>query len=172
MTDRQRIENRLRRKEQEIVSLEEKIKAARAYAQALRDVLKMMGTGAGSTGAAGANPVVLRAGSAVAKAREEILRQGTPVHISDLLESLGKDRTRQNRASLTGSLSAYVRRGEIFTRPEPNTFGLIELGQTEKAEEAPTPPKGFGQDKTDTVESAPWESSRPFAGQDDDEIPF
>ena len=172
MSDRQRVENRLRRKEQEIVRLEEKIKEARAYAQALRDVLRIMGTGAGSSGDDSANAVVLRAGSAVEKARAEILRQRAPVHISDLLEALGKDSTRENRASLTGSLSAYVRRGEIFTRPQPSTFGLLELGQTEKAEEAPTPPRGFGQYGTDTVESASSESIPPFAGQEDDEITF
>ena len=163
MSERREVEEKLRRKEQEIMGLEEKVKAARVYAQALRDVLKIMDGSKGD----GTVEVVLRNGSAVAKAKEEIIRQGAPVHISQLLEALGKEQTRENRASLTSSLSAYVRRGEIFTRPEPNTFGLIELGQTEKAEEVPMPPRGFGKDEVPPLESGDREHA-----EESDEIPF
>ncbi len=167
MSERQKVEEKLRRKEREIIGLEEKVKAAHVYVQALRDVLKMMGSDDVS-GDDDAAAVVLRSGSAVAKAKKEILRQGTPVHISDLLEALGHDQTRKNRASLTSSLSAYVRRGEIFTRPEPNTFGLIELGQTEKTEEVVTPPMGFGKDEAHPVEPADREHANPFMEEEDD----
>jgi hypothetical protein len=34
-------------------------------------------------------------------------------------------------------LAAYVRRGEIFTRPSPNTFGLLELGHDNEADASP-----------------------------------
>ena len=165
MSEHQKVEDRLRRKEREIIGLEDKIKAAHVYVQALRDVLKMMNTDDAAA------PAVLRSGSAVAKAREEIMRQGIPVHISDLLKALGKDPTRENRASLTSSLSAYVRSGEIFTRPEPNTFGLVELGQTEKAEEVPIPPRGFGKDDASPLESGDREHADPFA-EESDETPF
>ena len=167
MSERRKVEEKLRRKEQEIMGLEEKVKAARVYVQALRDVLKIM-DGSKDDGTAEA---VLRSGSAVEKAKEEIMRQGAPVHISQLLEALGKDQTRENRASLTSSLSAYVRRGEIFTRPEPNTFGLVELGQTEKAEKETIPPKGFGKDDALPVDPAGSESTQPFAVEDED-TPF
>ena len=52
---------------------------------------------------------------------------GKPLHISDLLVALGKETDHDNRAALSGSLSAYVRKHEIFTRPAPNTFGLVEF---------------------------------------------
>ena len=140
MSERDRIQERLRKKEQEIQGLEERLRTARIYVQALHDVIKLLDTNK----AAQPTESALKAGSAVAQARELILRQGAPVHINDLLAGLGKEMTREARASLTGSIAAYVRRGEIFTRPAPNTFGLVELGHTAIAEAAPEPPKGFG----------------------------
>jgi hypothetical protein len=62
------------------------------------------------------------------------LRHGDPVHITTLLAEIGLEINRDTRASLAGSLAGYVRRGEIFTRPAPNTFGLIELGHTPNRE--------------------------------------
>jgi septal ring factor EnvC (AmiA/AmiB activator) len=149
MTERARIADRLKRKEQEIQSFEEKIRSARIYVQALRDVLKMLDPG---------SETVLRAGSAVTQARDVIMRAKMPVHINDILEQLGKEVTREGRASLTSSLAAYVRRGDIFTRTAPNTFGLIELGHEPTEDEPLKPPAGFGHD----VDSP----------DDDDDIPF
>jgi hypothetical protein len=68
------------------------------------------------------------------------------MHLTDILLAMGQEASRANSASLGSSLAAYVRRGEIFTRPAPNTFGLVELGHTDEAE-APVlePPAGFGK---------------------------
>lgn len=155
MSERQKIEDRLRKKEQEIVALEEKVKSTKVYVQALRDILKMLGSDGNEEADAEAT---LRSGSAVDQARRVILERGTPVHIDEILEALGKGATREAKASLTSSLAAYVRRGEIFTRPAPNTFGLVELGHEANDEESPQPPADFGQ---------PRQSRNP-----DDEIPF
>ena len=58
---------------------------------------------------------------------------------------MGKKVTRDTKASLAGSLAAYVRKGEIFTRPAPNTYGLVELGHNEHEDELEEqPPTGFG----------------------------
>jgi hypothetical protein len=73
-----------------------------------------------------------------------ILSRGRPVHIDDLLQALGRDNTREAKASLGSSLAAYVRREEIFTRPAPNTFGLIELGHQNRPKST-EPPEGFGR---------------------------
>jgi hypothetical protein len=70
---------------------------------------------------------VLRPGSEVAKAREAIAKAGGPLHIREILSAIGKSADRKSRASLSGSISAYYRNGEIFTRPQPNVFGLIEM---------------------------------------------
>ncbi len=139
--ERKKIEERLLSKEQEIASLEEKIKAARVYIQALRDVLTLPAVedGDGSSGTA------LRSGSAVAEARQVILDRRTPLHVNEILDALGKGATRQAKASLTSSIAAYVRRGEIFTRTAPNTFGLFELGhETADSDDVREPPADFG----------------------------
>lgn len=147
MRERAKIEDKLRRKEAEIQALEEKIKAARVYGQALRDVLRLIDEDEPS-GSDDSGDTVLRAGSAVAQARDAIHAKGEPMHVDELLAALGKDATREAKASLIGSISAYVRRGEIFTRPAPNTFGLSELGHLEAAAaDDDGPPSGFGRMK-------------------------
>lgn len=144
MNERRKIEDRLRRKEQEVAQLEAQIREARIYIQALQDVLKLLPKDQNPQAIAEST---LRPGSAVARAREAILRHGDPVHITTLLAELGLEINRDTRASLAGSLAGYVRRGEIFTRPAPNTFGLIEQGHTpnrELRQEELEPPDNFG----------------------------
>jgi len=142
MSERHIIEERLKKKESEIQGLEEKLRSARVYAQALQDVLKLLG---GKPDEALLSEPGLRPGSSVDRAREAILQNGKPLHINDLLETLGLETTREGRASLTSSLSAYVRRNEIFTRPAPSTFGLVELGHHQEDMDPDEPPKGFGK---------------------------
>lgn len=152
MDDRQKIEETLVKKEIEIQSLEGKLRAAKVYVKALRDILKMLDQDG--------NPepeTTLRAGSTVARARDVIMSRGRPVHIDDLLQALGRDNTREAKASLGSSLAAYVRREEIFTRPAPNTFGLIELGHLTRSKSVQEPPAGFGRppSQEDTDEEIP-----------------
>jgi len=156
MPERSIIKDKIKRKEAEVASLERKLDAAKVYLQALNDILKAVDK---ATGEEPVSETMLRKGSSVSQARDVILEFGKPIHIDDLLNRLGRNVTRENKASLTSSLAAYVRRDEIFTRPAPNTFGLIELGHTE-AEEEPEDsslPEGFGTIQSDRT---------------DDEIPF
>jgi hypothetical protein len=161
------IEDQLRRKEAEIVSLEEKLKAAKIYAKALRDVLKIVGKEEPEE----SGETKLRKGSLVDQAREVILERGEPVHLDDLLKAMGRDVTRDAKASLNSSLAAYVRNGEIFVRTAPATYGLIELSHTEEEEDEELPPAGFGQDTGDWG-SPPRASAGGFADDLDDDIPF
>lgn len=164
MNEREKIQERLRKKEQELQGLEEKIRTGRIYVQALRDVLKLVAT---DDEVSDQPESVLRAGSAVAQAREVISDRREPVHINQLLKALGKEVTRESRASLTSSLAAYVRRGEIFTRPAPNTFGLVDLGH--EAVAVDKPPSGFG--KTAPAVPSPPPAPKPsrfLEGVDDD----
>lgn len=180
MEDRKKIEERLRKKEAEIQGLEDRLRTARIYVQALHDVLKMLGTETPSPPSTAAyTESILRVGSAVDQARQVILSRKEPVHISALLEALGRDLSRESRASLTSSLAAYVRRGEIFTRPAPNTFGLVELGHTTSDDdEIETPPSGFGRQTTrsspvkDERRSVPPARPAPSADDQDDDSPF
>lgn len=140
MNGYQKVERQIKKKEHEIQDLEAKIRDARVYIQAMQDMLKVLPRDNES----GTIVTVLRAGSAMAKAREVILRGGQPVHIIQILQGLGKELTRENRASVSSSLAAYVRRGEIFTRTGPNIFGLIELGHKNEPETS-EPPPDFGE---------------------------
>ncbi len=157
MSERKKIEDKLRRKEQEIATFEDKIKDAKVYVKALRDVLKMLATAEVS---AEEEQPQLKSGSAVAQARDAIMQNGRPLHIDDILSALGKENTRESKSSLTSSLAAYVRREEMFTRPAPNTFGLVELGHETVASPANEPPSGFGGQEARSENDL------------DDEIPF
>ena len=146
MDDRQKIHDRLRKKEQEVQALEERVRTARTYIQALQDVLKLLdGDKSQEVGVVASAESVLRPGSAVHKARVAILAASAPIHINALTEAIGGDSSREGRISLASSLAAYVRKGEIFTRPAPNTFGLVELGHKTIPDEDDRPPAGFGQ---------------------------
>lgn len=158
MNERKKIENLIKKKELEVISLEDQVKAAKSYMQALQDVLKLLPKAVEN--------IALRPGSSVAMTRDIILSKGQPVHIGAILETLGKQATRENRASLTSSLAAYVRRNEVFTRPAPNTFGLMELGHT-NTEESAEPPPEFGS--MVELENAPSHQSSPA---EEDEIPW
>jgi hypothetical protein len=142
MADRRKIEERIKKKEQEIQHLEEQVREAKIYVQALQDVLRMFPRDANPAGEADAT---LRPGSLVAQAREAILKRGHPMHVSQILKDVGKEASRTNKTALGGSISAYVRKGQIFSRPSPNTFGLLELGPVVAS--SSEPPPDFGIDR-------------------------
>ena len=158
MNEREKIRLKLNKKETEIQQLEEKLRTAKVYVQALIDVMKVLDEPFESS----FSDSMLKPGSAVAKAREVILKRGQPVHITDILGALGKEMTRESRASLTSSLSSYVRKSEVFTRPAPNTFGLIEMGHTAAESEEAEPPTGFDVKRADirhgTLEMVEYDS--------------
>jgi hypothetical protein len=142
---REDIQKRIEKKQAELIDQErayERDRAASlAYIQALQDMLKSLPREPTDMSA----DKIFRKGSAMARAREMILAANRPLHISEILRELGKTNDHNARASLSGALGAYVRRGEIFARPKPNTFGLVELGHHEahaSAEEEP--PEDFG----------------------------
>lgn len=118
---------KIERKKGEISELENQIRLAEVYLQALEDVAKSLPKDVpGGTG----NPpssAGLRPGTALAKARDAIRAAGRPMHVMELLTAVGKGNSRMERAGLSGTISAYVRRGEVFTRTGPNTFGLVDM---------------------------------------------
>jgi hypothetical protein len=152
MALRDDIQKRIDKKRTEIAALEAQINSATIYIQALEDTLKMIpreaDTGEVTTAA------TIRPGSKMDKAREAIRKVGKPLYISALVESIGEPNTAARRAALAGSLSAYARRGDVFTRPAPNTFGLIEL----TSKRAAGPPANFGLDEEIVVIEDPEEA--------------
>jgi hypothetical protein len=125
MALREEILRKIDKKQQEISTLEAQIRECNIYIGSLQDVLKMLPREAEE-----GKEITLRHGSLLSQAREAIRKAGKPLHITEILAAIGRQSTKQTRLALSGSLAAYVRRAEIFTRPEPNTFGLLELEPT------------------------------------------
>ena len=148
---RDEIQKRADRKRSEISDLQAKIRDAETYIQALEDTIRLLPRD--TVGQETATD--LRVGSRVAKARDFLRRAGVPQQVMAILQGVCEEASTANRAALSGSLSAYVRKGEIFTRPSPNVFGLVEFSAT--ATQKSGPPPEFGQDERD--ENAPSELS-------------
>jgi len=138
MSLRGQLERKIQAKNQEIAKLESEVLEARSYVQGLQDALKLLprDDDAGNLGK------ILRPGSDMAKARDRLLKEGKPMHIDEILKALGKGK--DHKASISGSLGNYVRKGEIFTRPAPNTFGLKEFESELEVSTNGEPPEDFG----------------------------
>jgi hypothetical protein len=171
MGEREKVLDKIRKKQVEIQELESSIKDAKVYLQALEDVLRLFPREADIGDGA-----LLRPGSLVAQARDAILKHGAPMHVTALVKALGRELTRANQTGIAGSIAAYVRKGEIFTRAGPNTFGLVELAKAAPTEVEATdePPADFGQDLAAAPEPEPEPEPEPKTkGEDfDDDIPF
>jgi hypothetical protein len=137
---KEELQTRIGRKQEEIRELEMRLREAQSYLAALQDMSKLLPRDQNTT----SDPrQALRPGSAVARARDAIKKAGKPLHITEVLNAIGSEADKKNRISLSGSLFGYVRRGEVFTRPAPNTFGLREF-QHATAHADAEPPRGFG----------------------------
>jgi hypothetical protein len=148
---RKELRRRIERKRTEIEQLqaevrerEIRLREALAYVAGLEDMLKLLPKETATQAA-----MALRPDSALAKTREIILKAGKPLHISEILKALGKPVNHDTRASLSGSISAYVRNDQIFTRPAPNTFGLVEFEQESKPEDELPPDFGVINGKSE-----------------------
>jgi hypothetical protein len=143
MNARDQVQKLVDRKQQEIHDLELQIEKARSYIQALQDSLRFLPKNGDETA------VTLRPGTALARARDVLRNAGRPLHITEILKALNEPTDKKHRLSLSGSLSSYVRSSQIFTRPAPNTFGLMEMEKStpEPEETAFEIPEGFGEEK-------------------------
>lgn len=142
MNTRDQLQKLLDRKQQEVNDLQIEIERAKAYIQAVQDSMKFLPKNSEHA------QILLRPGSALAKAQEILRKAGKPLHITEILKALNEKPDK--RVSLSGSLSAYVRNGQIFTRPAPNTFGLLELSKSVSSEDGSQEieiPEDFGDDK-------------------------
>ncbi|HET6515359.1 MAG TPA: hypothetical protein VFG09_09400 [Thermodesulfovibrionales bacterium] len=141
---REKIEDKIKKKEQEIADYERKISEARSYMEALKDTIKLLPKSEMNESAESK----IRPGSAIAKTLALLKKTGRPMHLNEILEGIGKQTTKKERVALSGSLGWYVRKHEVFIRTAPNTFGLI--GMESDIEEKP--PEDFGLEKTEEKE--------------------
>ena len=134
---REKLEDKNKKKEEEIQGLESKISEAKAYVQGLQEAMRLLPRD--STGRKSAESS-LRPGSKVYKTLEFLKKKGKPMHITEILKGIGLGTTKNEKVSLSGSLGWYVRNNEIFDRPSPNTFGLLSIDKDSLLE----PPDEFG----------------------------
>lgn len=144
MKARRDIERRIEKEKQKITDLLGQIERGQAFIEGLQEALKMLPRDE-SNNKPKRGKRTLRSGSDMAKVRDLIEECGKPMYISQIVTGLGKPDTKANRLSVAGSLSRYVRAGEIFKRVKPNTFGLIDMDNL--PEEVELPPD-FGTEET------------------------
>jgi hypothetical protein len=111
----------------EIADLERQVENARIYLQAIQDSIRVLPRESNPSPETTTEEATIRPGTLLFKAREAIQNKGKPMHITDILQAIGVENTKKARVSLVGSLGTYVRRDSIFSRPAPNTFGLIGM---------------------------------------------
>ncbi|MHB0977410.1 MAG: hypothetical protein ACYC1U_09500 [Candidatus Aquicultorales bacterium] len=151
---REKLEDKIKRKEQEIQEHEMKIAQAKAYLQGLQEAIRLLPRDSTTSGS---EEIILRKGSSIYKTRELLRKHGEPMHVMDILRGIGKEPDKKSRTALSGSLGFYVRQNQIFTRPDPNTFGLLEWGNG-----ATEPPDDFGLLETEVAESEDEYEEIPF----------
>ena len=135
------------RKMQEIADLEQQIALARSYLQALQDSMKALPKETPSQANGDDSATDLRPGTLLARTRDALQKHGKPLHITEILAVLGIENTKNARVSLVGSLGAYVRKGQVFSRTGPNIFGLIGMKpqfESTKGEQTTLLPDEFG----------------------------
>ena len=120
------LEEQRNRVQQQLREFNAQLREAHAALQAYEDVLKMTPVDAEDDKS---TEPKLRPNSAVALARDILRKHGQAMHVTKILEALGRQTSHEQKVALSGSLSAYFRSGQIFTRPEANTFGLLEWQQ-------------------------------------------
>ena len=134
MSIKSRLNEKIKKKEQEIQEYETKIREAKSYLQALQDAMKLLPReDIGSF-----EKSILRPNSNIGKTHAFLKKVKKPMHVNEILKAIGKGTTKKERVSL--------RRKEIFTRPAPNTFGLMNMEEPEE------PPDQFGLDYVDNEE--------------------
>jgi len=132
---RENFQKLIDKKQQEIRSLEMQMREASAYIQALQDSMKLLPRDADTPEA----EHTLREGSTLAKTRDLLRHTGSAMPIGEILKVLGKPMDKKHRVSLAGTLSGYAKKGRIFTKTAPNTFGLVEFGAAEPPTEDELP---------------------------------
>ncbi len=134
MLTRKELEKRIEKKDEEIAYFEKLLGEAKAYRLALADLMKLCPAERSSDEQA---KDTLRPGSDMARAQAAIFTKKRPLHIEELMQLLGMKAEGNAKTSFAGSLSNYARRGKIFSRPYPNTFGLLESHRPDGYSENP-----------------------------------
>ena len=153
MSIRVKIEKQIKRKELEIQGLVDQkkeldsdIRDTETFIKGLQEALKHLPKEKKDT-----DTYTVRSGSDVDKVLLILQNHGKPLRIEDILKNMGKEVNKHNRANVASQLSHNYREGRIFTRPAPNTFGLLAWGDNQEIDdlaESGDLPNEFGSMKS------------------------
>ncbi len=132
---KQKLDEKIRRKKQEIQDLEGKIREASAYIQALEEAAKLLPR---ETARQVSVEMALRPGSGAYKAYSALQKAGKPLHVTEIMKAIDMPINKKNRIALGGTLSRYSRNEEFFLKTAPNTFTILDSAI------AAEPPDDFG----------------------------
>ncbi len=172
---RETLGRRITKKRQEVADLGNKLREANAYLLALEDTFALLSQGEGEEALDG--EPAFHHGSDVAKARDWLRKTGKPKHISEILRGIGKNNDKKARVSLRSTISNYVRKEQVFSRPGPNIFGLLEFGNSVFPQVySGEPPDDFGDKQPVSIRrptlSLPDVLQNFDPGISDDDVPF
>lgn len=107
----------------QIAELEGRAREAQSYLQALQDSIRLLlkNEGNGSSKEARIKP-----GSNPDKVYALLKKAGHPLHIKTIVEGIGLQYSKMTRSTINSALIPYLKKGQVFTRPEPGTYGLVE----------------------------------------------
>jgi hypothetical protein len=146
------LRRRIDKKRRELERLESDLRDGQAYLRGLEDTYRLL-EGEGEEAS-------LRPGSDLAKTQDILKKAGHPLHINEILASLGKPTDKKSKESLSGSLSAYARDKRVFSKAGPNRFGLLDMPvtQDQKSQESgrTEPPDDFGSVGNITDDDVPF----------------
>ena len=153
MSPRVKIEKQIKRRELEIQrlvdqkkELDSDIRDTETFIKGLQEALKHLPSEKKDT-----DTYTVRPGSDVYKALMILQNYGKPLRIEDILKNMGKEVNKHNRVNVASQLSHNYREGRIFTRPAPNTFGLLKWGDNQEIDdlaESEDLPNEFGSMKS------------------------
>src|SRR5438270_5903768 len=127
------LEKRLKKKRAEVTSLKEEIEnfedkiADRKYRiEVLEDAIREHLSLYNLLPSDAIPQITFRQNSDGALVHKILRAAGKPLYVDEILKQLDREIDVDSRASLAGQLGGYFRKGQVFTRPAPNTFGLRE----------------------------------------------
>lgn len=123
---RRKVEGKISAKEKDIQALEEQLAATKAELRGMMEVLKLLPREENTVEA----KKQLRPGSLTEKTFKVLAKSGRHMYVDEILAAMKKAQNKKNRSSLASVLSQYSRKQEIFSKSAPNTFGLLEWGNT------------------------------------------
>jgi len=129
---RRKVEGKISLKKQEILVSQANTVRLEAELRGMLDVLKVLPRDESTSGE---TKKVLRNGSHADKAYKALKKAGEPLYVDQMLTAMKRAVSKKNRITVANVLAQYARKNEIFSRPAPNTFGLIEWGNNAPTEE-------------------------------------